>query len=413
MASIYQLPTIHADTSAGTGAMSGASQSFSRAGTIFGELRKSILDEEQRAIENAFKEKQFAENVRQFDTRLDWDQDKFSQEQAWNREKFGKEQEFNYAKLKADTAYQQASLANQAFSNQLHAAQFQWQKDQILNERNAYNQAFGEYQNERKIAHDYEVRMNKDLAQPLDTFRKAEMRIADLQAQIDASPNAEVMQNRMDMLNDAYAARDAAYGVIKTYQDNNEPKDFNYLGKTPYEQDMLFRTRVGQFGGNPMGNTPFTGIVNANIEFGKARSLKNIEHEQNKEIANIRNRGTITAARIRAGGSGSGKNDFSKNWSPQDVKAALSLKNAFNKLANANGLPPMNDSQMKEAYMRLVDSWHRVPFVGERDYSSMGPGPEFDFSEYDKNIDTLYGSGSKEDMAIQQLLREAYAAQKR
>ena len=44
--SIYQLPTISADTNAGTGAMAGASQSFSHAGTVFGELRKSILDEE-------------------------------------------------------------------------------------------------------------------------------------------------------------------------------------------------------------------------------------------------------------------------------------------------------------------------------------------------------------------------------
>ena len=67
MASIYQLPTINADTNAGTGAMSGAAQSFSHAGTIFGDLRKQILDQEQRALDNAFREQQFRENVRQFD----------------------------------------------------------------------------------------------------------------------------------------------------------------------------------------------------------------------------------------------------------------------------------------------------------------------------------------------------------
>ena len=393
-------------------AMGNAMKGISQAGTIFGELRKSILDEEQRAIENAFKEKQLAENVRQFDTRLGWEQDKFGQEQAWNREKFGKEQEYNYAKLKEDSAYHQASLANQAFSNKLHAAQFQWQKDQVLNERNAYNQAFGEYQAERKAAHDYEVTMAKDLAQPLDTFRKAEMAVKDLEAQVDASPDAETMQNRMNMLNDAYATRDAAYGVIKAYQDKYEPKNFNYLGKTPYEQDMLFRTRVGQFGGNPMGNTPFTGMVNANIEYGKNLATEKFKHGNAVELANIRNRGTIAAARIRAGNSGS-KNDFSKNWSPQDVKAALSLKASFNKLASKYDLPPMNDTQMKEAYMRIVDSWHRFPFVGERDYSSMGPGPQFDFSEYDKHLDTLFGSGSQEDMIMRQLLQEAHDMKKR
>lgn len=39
---------------------------ISQAGTIFGELRKSILDEEQRAVDNAFREKQFNEQVSQF-----------------------------------------------------------------------------------------------------------------------------------------------------------------------------------------------------------------------------------------------------------------------------------------------------------------------------------------------------------
>jgi len=394
-------------------AMGNAMRGISQAGTIFGELRKSILDEEQRAIENAFKEKQLAENTRQFDTRLGWDQDKFSQEQAWNREKFGKEQEYNYAKLKEDSAYHQASLANQAFSNQLHAAQFQWQKDQILNERNAYNQAFGEYQNERKIAHDYEVRMNKDLAQPLDTFRKAEMRIADLQAQVDASPNAEVMQNRMDMLNDAYAARDAAYGVIKTYQDNNEPKDFNYLGKTPYEQDMLFRARVGQFGGNPMGNTPFTGMVNANIEFGKARSLKQIEHENNKEIANIKNKGTITAARIRANSGGSKDGDGYKDLSMEDKQNALRYKQSYNRIARANGLPEMTDKQMREDYLTMNGSFSKFPIWGEKYYSSKGPGTALDFGTYGDNLEVMFGSGSPEDMIMQQRLREAQAAKKR
>lgn len=411
--SIYQLPTISADTNAGTGAMSGASQSFSHAGTIFGELRKSILDEEQRAIDNAFKEKQFAENIRQFDTRLGWEQDKFSQEQAWNREKLSKEQEFNYTKLKADSAYQQASLANQAFSNKLHAAQFQWQKDQILNDRNAYNQAFGEYQNERKIAHDYEVKMNKDLAQPLDTFRKAEMRIAELQAQVDASPNAEVMQNRMDMLNEAYATRDAAYGFIKTYQDNNEPKDFNYLGKTPYEQDMLFRTRVGQLGGNPMGNTPFTGMVNANIEFGKTLAIEQFKHRNAVDLANINNRGTIAAAHIRAGSSGGKDGDGYKGLSMQDKQNALRYKQAYNRIARANGLPEMTDKQMREDYLTMNDSFSKFPIWGKEYYSNKGPGTDLDFKTYVDNLEVMFGSGSPEDMIMQQRLREAQAAKKR
>ena len=82
--SIYQLPTINADTNAGTGAMSGASESFSRAGTVFGELRKSILDEEQRRIENEFKQKQFDENVRQFGETLGLHRDQLSETSRHN-----------------------------------------------------------------------------------------------------------------------------------------------------------------------------------------------------------------------------------------------------------------------------------------------------------------------------------------
>lgn len=394
-------------------AMGNAMRGISQAGTIFGELRKSILDEEQRAIENAFKEKQLAENVRQFDTRLGWDQDKFSQEQAWNREKFGKEQEFNYTKLKEDSAYHQASLANQAFSNQLHAAQFQWQKDQILNERNAYMKAFAEYDNERKVAHNYEVNMLKDLAQPLDTFRKAEMQIADLQAQVDASPNAEVMQNRMDMLNEAYATRDAAYGVIKAYQDKNEPKDFMYLNRTPDEQDMLFRNRIGQFGGNPMSNTPFTNKVNANIEYGKTLAVEQFRHRNAVDLANIKNRGTIAAARIRASSGGGKDSSGYSELSFQDKQNALRYKQTYDKIARANGLPEMTDKQMREDYLTMNDSFSKFPIWGEKYYSSKGLGTALDFGTYGDNLEVMFGSGSPEDMIIQQRLREAQAAKKR
>ena len=102
-ASIYQLPTISADTNAGTGAMAGASQSFSHAGTVFGELRKSILDEEQRAIENASNEKKMAEQIRQFNEQLGWNKDKFAQDLGFRREE-----------LDETRRYHSGSLANQA-----------------------------------------------------------------------------------------------------------------------------------------------------------------------------------------------------------------------------------------------------------------------------------------------------------
>lgn len=114
-ASIYQLPTINADTNAGTGAMAGASQSFSHAGTVFGELRKAILDEEQRAIENAYKEKVFDENVRQFGERMGLERDQF----AFSKDKFAKEFGLSERQFAEAARHNRATEANAAMSNRL------------------------------------------------------------------------------------------------------------------------------------------------------------------------------------------------------------------------------------------------------------------------------------------------------
>ena len=65
-------------------AMANAQSGISKAGTVFGELRKAILDEEQKAIENAYKQKVFDENVRQFGLQHALNRDKFAEEQKQN-----------------------------------------------------------------------------------------------------------------------------------------------------------------------------------------------------------------------------------------------------------------------------------------------------------------------------------------
>ena len=59
---------------------------ISQAGTIFGELRKSILDEEQRAVDNAFREKQFNEQVSQFAATHGLDENKLKEQIRHNQE---------------------------------------------------------------------------------------------------------------------------------------------------------------------------------------------------------------------------------------------------------------------------------------------------------------------------------------
>lgn len=61
-------------------AMGNAQKGLSQAGTVFGELRKAILDEEQRAIENDYRQKVFDENVRQFGLQYGLDQDKLAEQ---------------------------------------------------------------------------------------------------------------------------------------------------------------------------------------------------------------------------------------------------------------------------------------------------------------------------------------------
>ena len=61
-------------------AMGNAQQGLSQAGTVFGELRKAILEEEQKAIENEYRQKIFDENVRQFGLQYGLDQDRLAEQ---------------------------------------------------------------------------------------------------------------------------------------------------------------------------------------------------------------------------------------------------------------------------------------------------------------------------------------------
>lgn len=62
--------TINPDFSDSTASMRNALTGFSEAGTVFDKMRQGILDEEQRALENAYKQQVFDENVRQFEAEL-------------------------------------------------------------------------------------------------------------------------------------------------------------------------------------------------------------------------------------------------------------------------------------------------------------------------------------------------------
>lgn len=98
---------IRADFGDANAAMRNSQSSLSQAGTVFGELQKAILNEEQRAAENAYRESQLqldkdklAEDARQFGITNQLNLDKLAEEQRANKAL----EQYRAAQL-ADTAW--------------------------------------------------------------------------------------------------------------------------------------------------------------------------------------------------------------------------------------------------------------------------------------------------------------------
>lgn len=95
-------------------AMANAREGISKAGTVFGELRKAILDEEQKAIDNAHRQKVLDENVRQFGLQHALNQDKLTEQIRANQaNEFNtrRGQDLNYKSAMANVGAQNARLA--------------------------------------------------------------------------------------------------------------------------------------------------------------------------------------------------------------------------------------------------------------------------------------------------------------
>lgn len=121
-------------------AMTNAQSGISKAGTVFGELRKAILDEEQKAVENAYRQKVFDENVRQFGLQHALNQDKLAEDVRAH--KAG--EEFNERKLAADIENARLSRAIQVRSANIAAQRLQLEMDahnQKLANQKAYSKA--------------------------------------------------------------------------------------------------------------------------------------------------------------------------------------------------------------------------------------------------------------------------------
>ena len=99
-------------------AMGNSLTGISQAGTIFGELRKSILDEEQRAIDTAFRERAFQQNADQFGITTALEKDKMLESSRHN------------------LATEQSTLRGQDLTNQAAMANAQTERDKFNLMRN-------------------------------------------------------------------------------------------------------------------------------------------------------------------------------------------------------------------------------------------------------------------------------------
>ena len=102
-------------------AMRNSLTGISQAGTIFGELRKSILDEEQRAIDTAFRERAFQQNADQFGITTALEKDKILESSRHN------------------LATEQSTLRGQDLTNQAAMANAQTERDKFNLTNDEYN----------------------------------------------------------------------------------------------------------------------------------------------------------------------------------------------------------------------------------------------------------------------------------
>ena len=117
-------------------AMANAREGISKAGTVFGELRKAILDEEQKAVENAYKQKVFDENIRQFGLQHALNQDKLAEQIRSNQAT----EAFRDKDLAARREDARASRAIQARSADIQARSAGIAAQRLRLEMDAYNQ---------------------------------------------------------------------------------------------------------------------------------------------------------------------------------------------------------------------------------------------------------------------------------
>lgn len=243
--------------SAANSLYSASSKGFSDAGTVFGKLRESILNEEQREWDRQFKEAQQNEAIRQFNLNYSLNQDKF----GLDKDKFGLdkdkfENDRNYRNWQMNTEFpaklelEKAKVAASNTSNQHTAYK--------LNQEIAGSKAQQIYEN---LHHSF-----GSLADQFDLTPQGQQRTALLQAKSNGTLN-DTDKQQLETLEQARAKvlSEGATNIAKSLGVQFNPTDLS-----AHSLDSTFRTAARNATGYS-GKFDMPEVAKLRMEYEKKR----------------------------------------------------------------------------------------------------------------------------------------------
>lgn len=326
---------VKADFGDANNAMRTGIGAISQAGTVFGELRKSILDQEQREIDNAYREKTFNENVRQFGLKHALDEDKFREDVR----QFGLNYALNEQKFNEDVRHHRATenLQGQEFKYKVNKdKQDQEARKNFYNwlnsTDNAYKEASTQYTKQRndtfrmnnatdsdlQLTAEHAADMDAKIAETDQKLREATMGSSqDVVVGYDSfsgrpitesvstygpiiGPEArELLENREAYVRQKEAAERNLSRIhsLRQEYDREHVAPVNNLPKDPISRAMLFEGMTG---------------LPSSKEFMGALALSSIENAAKAQQQSARDETTLKAAEIRARSSSSKQDDKNK-----------------------------------------------------------------------------------------------------
>ena len=183
-----------------TGRMfSAAQQGLSNAGTVFGQLRASILAEEQKGIDNAFREKQLNENIRQFGLTNALEQDKFGETKRRNLvleedADLDRTQRFDIASMQNRTAM--AGVAAQNRGTALREKMYNDQQNLLAIQTKVHQDILGEAQALEKEKADLTAGINSGTLTG-DALATSKARLAQIDGIIRTDYTASALDKRI------------------------------------------------------------------------------------------------------------------------------------------------------------------------------------------------------------------------